>query len=517
MNVKMFVMTHKTYNAPTDPIYRTLHVGKKGKADLGYPGDDTGDSISEKNVNYCELTGLYWLWKNYSCDIIGTCHYRRFFLQNGHLLNQEYIEQTLKEYDIIIPRSGATECDTVYDHYKKNHDICDLEICGQIIKEKYSDYYDAYLWCMQGNLLSIGNMMITSKKIFDEYCEWLFGILFEAEKLIMLENKDDYQKRVMGFLSERLFRVWLLKHSYKIKEEAVEMLDIADLNNGIKAMGVVYNLATVLTRTLVQKYNSGKQSMLPEIENDVASDPKMPVWVCWWQGIDNAPELVKNCIDSMYRNFPQDKVAIRVITFENYKKYVFFNDRIVERFNSGALSLTHLSDLLRAQLLYRYGGLWIDATYFVADERLNYIFDDYEFFTQKTNETRWDVDIVKGRWAENLLKGPKGFPLFGFMMEAFEYYWEVKDTLIEYYLMDYIIAVAYDNIPVVHHAIEQCPVNNPKALDLSALSNKPYKKEILEELLKDTCIFKMYHKLQYHKVNIVGEKTIYGKLLEIKS
>ena len=82
MDVRMYVMTHKKIAPIASSIYHILHVGKKGKEDLGYPGDDTGDNISEKNTNYCELTGMYWLWKNCNCDIIGICHYRRFFCEN---------------------------------------------------------------------------------------------------------------------------------------------------------------------------------------------------------------------------------------------------------------------------------------------------------------------------------------------------------------------------------------------------------------------------------------------------
>ena len=81
MNIKILVATHKKYDMPTERIYLPIHVGKAGKESLGYQGDDIGDNISWKNTSYCELTGVYWGWKNLQCDYIGLCHYRRYFLR----------------------------------------------------------------------------------------------------------------------------------------------------------------------------------------------------------------------------------------------------------------------------------------------------------------------------------------------------------------------------------------------------------------------------------------------------
>ena len=93
MKIKIFTMTHKKFQEPENGIYVPLHVGKANAENLGYLGDDTGDSISRWNNFYGELTGVYWVWKNeVDADIIGICHYRRFFL-NKHrqlLVQQEY-------------------------------------------------------------------------------------------------------------------------------------------------------------------------------------------------------------------------------------------------------------------------------------------------------------------------------------------------------------------------------------------------------------------------------------------
>jgi hypothetical protein len=85
VNIKVIVATHKPYRMPDDPMYLPLHVGKNGGEGFGIQGDDTGDNISHKNASYCELTGLYWAWKNLDADAIGLVHYRRHFTTRGLL------------------------------------------------------------------------------------------------------------------------------------------------------------------------------------------------------------------------------------------------------------------------------------------------------------------------------------------------------------------------------------------------------------------------------------------------
>ena len=82
-NIKIIIATHKEYFMPLDDVYLPVHVGKEGKADIGYQGDNEGENISIKNPYFCELTGLYWAWKNLPNDYLGLIHYRRFFTTKG--------------------------------------------------------------------------------------------------------------------------------------------------------------------------------------------------------------------------------------------------------------------------------------------------------------------------------------------------------------------------------------------------------------------------------------------------
>lgn len=511
MNTKIWVIAHKKYSEPKDEMYETLHVGRALSENLGYQGDDTGDSISEKNKNYCELTGMYWLWKNYDCDIIGICHYRRFFIENERLLTKAYIEKTLETYDIIAAQNGAVEYDTVRQQYNEKHYGSDMDVCRQVIAEKYPSYVNAFDVMQDSRLMNYCNMLIARKEIYDEYCNWLFDILFEVEKRIDISDRDDYQKRVMGFLSERLFKVWLIRNHYKVKEQPVKMMNADEIDKHFEAQDAVKKLVEKITGDIAEKYAKVETEQEGKPVNNAK---KIPVWMCWWQGEENAPQMVKKCIDSVRKNIDSNKCELHVITFENCQEYVTFSPQIIEKFNAGKITMTTLSDRLRMELLYRYGGLWIDATYYVVDSRIMSVIEQDGFFTQKLSCAIWDDDISKGRWAGNFIKGNAGFPLFGFVMEAFDKYYLYMDKLIDYFLIDYFIDIAYDKIPSVRWAIDSCRTSNPEVFFLNNNAGCIYHSKKWENILENTWLFKLNLRREYRASNIIGQKTYYGEIFE---
>lgn len=231
MDVKILVATHKKYKMPEENIYIPLHVGREGKQDLGYIGDNTGENISIKNPNYCELTGLYWAYKNLKCEYIGLCHYRRYFtmknifkraIQTNNkldlILNKSQIEELLSKYNVILPKKRNYFIETIESHYKNAHHIEDLKKVEKIIETDYPEYMESFKSVMNGRTLHLYNMFIIKKDDFDKYCEWLFHILFKLEENVDVSSYDNYQKRIYGFLSERLFNVWIAKQEFNIKE-----------------------------------------------------------------------------------------------------------------------------------------------------------------------------------------------------------------------------------------------------------------------------------------------------------
>lgn len=239
MSIKLFTITHKQFTPPPDSLYVPLHVGRENGQDLGFIGDNTGDHISIKNPFYCELTGMYWIWKNYDSyvmqdsrhalfnsneDYIGICHYRRYLInEQGALFTESELSELLKHYDMITTKL-LTLPGSYYDGFSANHHIKDLLATADVIKEIYPEYYDTFKRLIHSPNTYFGNIFITSKKEYDRYCEWLFTILFEVEKRTDFTGYNGYQKRLFGFLSEFLQTVWIQYHNLNVKECMVGMV-----------------------------------------------------------------------------------------------------------------------------------------------------------------------------------------------------------------------------------------------------------------------------------------------------
>lgn len=238
MNIKIIIATHKKYRMPSEPVYLPLHVGAEGKTDIGYTRDNTGDNISEKNSGFCELTGLYWAWKNLACDYLGLVHYRRYFTVRSHLyifrhkndeagkmesiLSGKELEKLLTNYDILVPRKRRYIIETLYSHYSHTHYVEHLDMTRQIILEKYPEYISEFDYVMKKKSGYMFNMFVMPKKISDSYCEWLFDILLELERRVNMPELSGFQGRFYGRVSEIIFNVWLeyqvKQHDFKIGE-----------------------------------------------------------------------------------------------------------------------------------------------------------------------------------------------------------------------------------------------------------------------------------------------------------
>lgn len=230
MKITVVVAVHKKYQMPEEECYLPLHVGKEGKQEIGFIGDNTGENISSKNPYYCELTGLYWMWKNVDADYLGLVHYRRYFagqhrMPRGNrfeqILSEKEIKQLLMKSDIILPRKRRYFIENLYSHYAHTHYAEHLDQIREILEQSCPEYLYAFDQVMKRTYGHMFNMFIMSKKKCNEYCQWLFPILEELEQRVELEDYDPFQARLFGRVSELLMDVWIEKNGYKYQEVPV--------------------------------------------------------------------------------------------------------------------------------------------------------------------------------------------------------------------------------------------------------------------------------------------------------
>ena len=218
MKTTILVACHKPYDTPEEPCYVPIQVGAalSSQAIDGMIRDDTGDNISGKNESFCELTALYWAWKNLDSDAMGLVHYRRYFARRQgpfnrrkRIAHREDYERLLDRYPVILPPLRHYWIETNYSQYVHAHHEQDLAVTRQIISELYPEYIHAYDKWMGRTCGHHFNMFVMKKPCFDAYCLWLFSVLFELEKRLDISEYDAYNRRVFGFVGERLIDCWL--------------------------------------------------------------------------------------------------------------------------------------------------------------------------------------------------------------------------------------------------------------------------------------------------------------------
>ncbi len=225
MDISVYIAMHKPYRTPDDSCYVPLQVGAVFQEPFTQVCDHTGDNISSKNPSFCELTALYWIWKNADADVAGLVHYRRHFAGKARgkdpwqkILSAEEIESLLKEADLLLPRKRHYVIETNYSQYAHAHKEQDLLLTRQVLLEQAPEYVDAFDTVMKRRSGHRFNMMIAKRDVLDRYCQWLFPLLFTLESRIDLSGYDAYNRRVIGFLSERLLDVWLEKEPVIYRE-----------------------------------------------------------------------------------------------------------------------------------------------------------------------------------------------------------------------------------------------------------------------------------------------------------
>lgn len=252
---KIFLSYHKPFQLLDSEIFTPIQVGRASAAKIlkNMIGDDTGENISSKNQNFCELTAQYWAWKNCNANYIGFMHYRRHlnFNENKNYesnkwglieeenineyyikkygLDDENIKNVIKNYDIVtvspwdVKNAGSKNN---YDHYKfseaKLH-IKDYDLTLEILKQKYPEYEQDITDYNNSETGYYTNIFVMKNEIFNDYCSWLFDILFEVEKRVDISEYDFQEARIFGYLSEWLFGIYIF-HQKRVNHAKVKEL-----------------------------------------------------------------------------------------------------------------------------------------------------------------------------------------------------------------------------------------------------------------------------------------------------
>ena len=240
-NVKILIATHKQYFVPKDNIYLPIHVGAdSNKNKTTFIDDNTGENISNKNPYFCELTGLYWAWKNLKgVDYVGLVHYRRYFTMSKkkykteeekfkHVLTTEEADKLLENNNIILPKLRKYYIENLYDHYAHTMYVEPLNLTDEIIKKDYPEYYEEFQKLHKRTSAHMFNMFIMDKQTFDNYCKWLFDILFKLETKVDESKYDSFHARLYGRVSELLLDVYINTNQIKYKE--VNVIDMQKIN-----------------------------------------------------------------------------------------------------------------------------------------------------------------------------------------------------------------------------------------------------------------------------------------------
>mgnify|MGYP000045857926 CR=1 FL=1 len=236
-NIRLFSVFHKEYPIPNCDWITPIQVGRRhASIKLPMVHDDMGSvSISDKNARFCELTALYWIWQNlnnFDEKYIGLAHYRRYFFfppeppVHAHYTSTEFLDGVITEpklWDHIteqlsndkliipIPVSFSHADLNIKTQYIFAHNESDWLVLENTIAEMYPEYQPAFNRFSQTDELSGYNMFIGPKDFIQQYCMWLFPLLFAMEPHIA-HKEDAYQNRVFGFMAERLQNVYILHH-----------------------------------------------------------------------------------------------------------------------------------------------------------------------------------------------------------------------------------------------------------------------------------------------------------------
>lgn len=259
---------------------------------------------------------------------------------------------------------------------------------------------------------------------------------------------------------------------------------------------------------LEKKYRSKLEEFDKIYDQSLLHENSNKVWICWFQGMENAPALVQKCFESIKTNLTDCEIVL--ITLENLEQYVQFPDYIIEKWKAGAITHTHLTDLLRLELLIKYGGMWLDATVFCSEERSripNYFFDSNLFFYQCLKPGRDGHCQYISSW---LMSAKTNNRVLMATRELCYEYWKKNNSMDDYFLLHDFFSIVLDHYLEEWKAVIPRDNAAPHVL-LLRLFDK-YDESLWLAAKAQTPFHKMTYKFSEEETNKAG--TFYKVLFE---
>lgn len=237
-----------------------------------------------------------------------------------------------------------------------------------------------------------------------------------------------------------------------------------------------------------------------------SSIPKK-IWICWFQGEENSPDIVKMCIASIRKTFSEYDVT--VITDDNVDLFVEFPEYILAKYQNGCITKTHYSDLIRIELLEQYGGIWIDATVLCESRSLvDKMFElDVDLFVFKDLFTL-DKYVAVSSW---FMCAKKHTPFLKTAKNMLIEYWKNENHLCNYFLLHLFICIVAELKPEEWKKIPAYSCQPPHILQNELFD--VYDERRFNQLMEMSSIHKLSYKFAEEKFE--QEDTVYQHLKQL--
>lgn len=272
----------------------------------------------------------------------------------------------------------------------------------------------------------------------------------------------------------------------------------------------IVRLAT--TNRIINKLRKKYKREILQFKNEYNLNSKRKssnkVWFCWWQGLENAPKLVKICYQSLIKNLNDREIIL--ITKDNYQNYIKFPDYIITKIESGIITTTHLTDLLRLELLIKYGGTWIDSTVLCTGNKYpDYLFDSELFVFQNLKP---GLDGHPTRISSWFITSCTNHPILILTRHLLYKYWKKNKHMINYFIFHMFFELAIEAYPKEWNKVVPFSNSTPHILLLRLFEK--HNEHMWKSIKEQTCFHKLSYKFSSNDFDKKG--TYYKELIENK-